>query len=296
MSTGTTGSTTTTTHGDERVPAARQHRSKHLAESTAPSGATLPRAVLAEWTKLRSLRSTWWTLVIALALAIGFAALLAAVVSNPSAEQPRGGPGAGGLSDPVAIALASSTFSTLVLGVLGALVVAGEYATGSISSSLMALPRRWPLVVAKASVLVALLVPFTLVLSVGALWIAQLVYGDAATIDWGSSDTWLAVLGNCAYLVAVALLGLGLGLLLRTTAAAITVLVAIVFVAPPLLQLVTWDWVVAIRDHLPDVAGASLQSTTGSGTLSDLAAWLVLLGWAVVPVALGAVLLQRRDA
>ena len=278
----------------DAVPSPREHH-RHAAPRSAPAGATLSRAVLSEWTKLRSLRSTWWTLIIALGLAVGFAALLAAVVSNPDAQQPQGGPGANGLADPVGIALASSTFSTLVLGVLGALVVAGEYATGSISSSLMALPRRWPLVVAKVSVLLALLVPFALVLSTACLWVAGLVYGDAATIDWASSDTWLAVLGNCAYLVAVALLGMGLGLLFRTTAAAITVLAAVVFVAPPLLGLVTWDWVVAINDHLPGAAGTSLASTTG-GTLSSLDAWLTLLGWAAVPVLAGALVLQRRDA
>lgn len=286
----------TTTSAQRSVPAPREHQ-RHLADgSSTPSGATLPRAVLAEWTKLRSLRSTWWTLLIALALAIGFAALIAAVISNPDDAQPRGGPGVNGLADPVAAALGGTGFSALVLGVLGALVASGEYATGSISSSLMALPRRWPLVVAKASVLLAVLVPFTLVLSAGALWIAQVVIGDKATIDWTSSDTVFAALGNCAYLVAVALFGLGLGLLLRATAGAITFLVAVVFVAPPLLQLVTWDWVQAIAHRLPNVAAASLQSTTGTGVLSDVAAWLTLLGWAVVPVVLGAVALQRRDA
>lgn len=287
-------STQTSRTTADAVPSPREHH-RHAAHQTAPAGATLSRAVLSEWTKLRSLRSTWWTLVIALGLAVGFAALLAAVVSNPDAQQPQGGPGANGLADPVGIALASSTFSTLVLGVLGALVVAGEYATGSISSSLMALPRRWPLVVAKVSVLVALLAPFALVLSLASLWVAGLVYGDAATVDWSSSDTWLAVLGNCAYLVAVALLGLGLGLLFRTTAAAITVLAAVVFVLPPLLGLVTWDWVVAIDDHLPGAAGSSLAATTG-GTLGTGEAWLTLLGWALVPVLAGALVLQRRDA
>ncbi len=287
-------STQTSRTTADAVPSQREHH-RHAAQHTAPSGASLPRAVLAEWTKLRSLRSTWWTLVIALGLAVGFAALLAAVVSNPDGQQPQGGPGANGLADPVGIALASSTFSTLVLGVLGALVVAGEYATGSISASLMALPRRWPLVVAKVAVLVGLLVPFTPLLSLASLWVASLIYGDAATVDWGSSETWLAVLGNCAYLVAVALLGLGLGLLFRTTAAAITVLAAIVFVAPPLLGFVTWDWVVAIRDHLPNVAGSTLASTTG-GTLGAGEAWLTLLAWAAVPVLAGAVVLQRRDA
>ncbi len=287
----------TTTTPD--VPVQREHH-RHAAErSAAPagSGATLPRAVMAEWTKLRSLRSTWWTLLIALALAIGFAALLAAVISNPDNAQPRGGPGAIGLADPVAVALGGTGFSALVLGVLGTLVSAGEYATGSVSSSLMALPRRWPLVVAKTAVLVAVLVPFALVLSLGALWIAQVVFGDTATIDWTSGETVVAVLGNTGYLTAIALLGMGLGLLTRSTAAGITVLVSVVFVAPPLLGLVTWDWVVAINDHLPVSAATVLQSTTGApGAISDLAAWLTLLGWAAVPVIAGVVVLQRRDA
>jgi ABC-2 type transport system permease protein len=248
-------------------------------------GPRLGRLVLSEWTKLRSLRSTWLTLALAALIGLGFAVLVAASV------------GAGDLSadtlgaDPVALVLGATGVAALVLGVLGALQMSSEYASRTISVSLTAVPRRRPLLVAKAAVLVAVVAPLSLAVSAGALLI-----GDAV-IDGGLTFSWPAVLGNTAYLTAVAVLGLSLATLTRSTAMAIAVLVAVVFVLPPLLPLLPWGWVETVADLFPGAAQESLISTVpGTAPLGDVAAVRTLVAWTVVPLTAGAILLTRRDA
>jgi ABC-2 type transport system permease protein len=248
-------------------------------------GPRLGRLVLSEWTKLRSLRSTWLTLALAALIGLGFAVLVAASV------------GAGDLSadtlgaDPVALVLGATGVAALVLGVLGALQMSSEYASRTISVSLTAVPRRRPLLVAKAAVLVAVVAPLSLAVSAGALLI-----GDAV-IDGGLTFSWPAVLGNTAYLTAVAVLGLSLATLTRSTAMAIAVLVAVVFVLPPLLPLLPWGWVETVADIFPGAAQESLISTVpGTAPLGDVAAVRTLVAWTVVPLTAGAILLTRRDA
>lgn len=248
-------------------------------------GPRLGRLVRSEWTKLRSLRSTWWTLALAALIGIGFAVAVAASV------------GAGDLSadalgaDDVALVLGATGVAALVLGVLGALQMSSEYASGTISVSLTAVPKRRPLLAAKAAVLVAVVAPLSLAVSAGALLI-----GDAI-IDGGLNFSWPAVLGNTAYLTAVAVLGLSLATLTRSTAMAIAVLVSVVFVLPPLLPLLPWGWVETVADFFPGAAQESLISTVpGTALLGDVAAIRTLVAWTLVPLTAGAILLTRRDA
>jgi ABC-2 type transport system permease protein len=282
MTTDTTPGTTSRTR-----PSWIPGQPTHVADpSLGPDrGPRLGRLVLSEWTKLRSLRSTWSTLALAALIGLGFAVLVAASV------------GAGDLSadtlgaDPVALVLGATGVAALVLGVLGALQMSSEYASRTISVSLTAVPRRRPLLVAKAAVLVAVVAPLSLAVSAGALLI-----GDAV-IDGGLTFSWPAVLGNTAYLTAVAVLGLSLATLTRSTAMAIAVLVAVVFVLPPLLPLLPWGWVETVADLFPGAAQESLISTVpGTAPLGDVAAVRTLVAWTVVPLTAGAILLTRRDA
>jgi ABC-type transport system involved in multi-copper enzyme maturation permease subunit len=181
--------------------------------------------VRSEWTKLRSLRSTWWSLALAALIGLGFAVAVAASVDAGDLSADALG------EDDVALVLGATGVAALVLGVLGALQMSSEYASGTISVSLTAVPKRRPLLAAKAAVLVAVVAPCALAVSAGALLV-----GDAI-IEGGLTFSWPAVLGNTAYLTAVAVLGLSLATLTRSTATAIAVLVAVVFVLPPLLPV-----------------------------------------------------------
>jgi ABC-type transport system involved in multi-copper enzyme maturation permease subunit len=218
-------------------------------------------------------------------LGLGFAVAVAASANT-------GDLAAGELAaDEVALVLGAAGIAALVLGVLGALQMSGEYASGTISVSLTAVPRRWPLLAAKAAVLVAVVAPLSLAISAGALLI-----GDAV-IAGGLAFSWPTVLGNTVYLTAVAVLGLGLATMLRSTAMSMTALVALVFVLPPLLPLLPWGWVGTAADYFPGAAGDSLVSTRpGTAPLGDVAAVTTLVVWTLVPLTAGAILLTRRDA
>ena len=268
-----------------RIPVqARRAAGAGLGPERGPSSGRLVRS---EWTKLRSLRSTWWTLALAVLIGLGFAVAAAVSLNSGDVRRP-----AGTLAeDDVATVLGTVGVIALVLGVLGALQMSSEYASGTISVSLTAVPRRRPLLVAKAAVLVAVVAPLSLAVSAGAL-----VLGDAI-IGGGLTFSWPAVLGNTAYLTAVAVLGLSLATLTRSTAAPIAVLVAVVFVLPPLLPALPWGWAETLADHFPGGAQESLISTApGTAPLSDVAAVRTLVAWTLLPLTAGAVLLTRRSA
>ncbi len=143
----------------------------------------------------------------------------------------------------------------------------------------------------QATVLVAVVAPLSLAISAGALLI-----GDAI-VPGGVAFSWEAVLGNTAYLTVVALLGLSLATVVRSTAMSIGVLVAVVFVLPPLLPLLPWTWVQTVADHFPDAAWQSLiSSLRGASTGNDVAAVWTLAAWTLAPLTAGAILLTRRDA
>ena len=248
-------------------------------------GPVLGGLLLSEWTKLRSLRSTWVTLALAASLGLGLAALVAFSLGVGDGARNEFG------ADTVAFVLAGTGLAGLVVGVLGALQMSGEYATGTISMSVTAVPRRWTLLVAKAVVLVAVVAPLSVAMSGGAVLVAD------AVVDEGVVFSWEAVLGNAAYLTAVALLGLGLATVVRGTAMSITVLVSLVFVLPPLLPLLPWGWVDTAANHFPAAAGQSLVTTLpGVAEVGDGAALWTLAAWTLIPLTAGAVLLTRRDA
>lgn len=259
-------------------------QSRHIGQD-ADQGPGPGRLMLAEWTKLRSLRSTWWTLGLAVLMGLGLASMIA--YSLRAGADPSEGLAA----DSTNAVLAGTGFAALALGVLGALQISGEYTTGTMSVSLIAVPRRWPVLAAKAAVLAAVVAPLALAMSTAALLI-----GDALA-DGGMALSWEAILGNTAYVTAVALLGLGLATLVRSTAMSITLLVTVVFVLPPLLPLLPWNWMDTVAEYFPTAAGASLTTTVpGVATLGDAPAIATLAAWALIPMTAGAVLLTRRDA
>ncbi|MEJ5946596.1 ABC transporter permease subunit [Pseudokineococcus basanitobsidens] len=292
-------STTTTSHDTAH----------DTARGTSPAGSVptgsgrvgLARVVRAEWTKLASLRSTWFLLLLVVVLGVGLATIAGwgssqAIDATEAGTPPPGGPPGGLGADALgASVLASTTLGTLLLGVLGALVMSGEYSTGTATATLTAVPRRWPVLLAKAVLLVLVTAPVGFVVSVAGFLLGESFLPASASLALGDPGTWPAVLATTASMVATALLGLGLATLLRSTAGAITALVALTFIGPPLLGLVPWDWVQTATEHIPSTAAGSIGLYAGDPVLSTTAAVLTLVGWAVVPLVAGLVVLQRRD-
>jgi ABC-2 type transport system permease protein len=244
-----------------------------------------------EWIKLRSLRSTWWTLVIAAAGAIGIGVTVGINTRN-----------AGG--DLTNNALAGIVPSLLLMGVLGALAMTSEYSSGMIRTTLSAAPRRPLLLAGKAAVFGAVAV------TVGEAASFIAFFAGGATLRHGIPAPTLAqpgvlraVLLSGASFGLIGLLGLGLGAIVRHSGAAIAVVIGGVYVLPTLVSQVARG----LGGYMPiDIIGNSLTTTKPELCPAHadycphfLSAWpgLGLLGlYAAAALTAGGWLLARRDA
>ena len=257
---------------------------------------TILRSVRAEWIKLWTLRSTWITSFIAIALTVLFGAGLTAAFGQSERYQD--------------IAKESITaglnFGQIVVAVLGALIITGEYSSGQIRSSLAAVPKRGRLLLSKAVVLAV--VSFILgSVSVFLSWaISKPFLGEHAGSLTDAHYTGYIWGSGLAYAV-IALMTLGIGLLLRSTAGAITVVVSVLFVVTVPLQLAAskWEWINKVIGCLPSTVSSAVsdpfQNATqwgGDGVqfLSHGQAIAVFVAWALVPLIAAWVVFSRRDA
>jgi ABC-2 type transport system permease protein len=256
---------------------------------------TLGGVLRSEWTKLRTLRSTWITL--------GAAALLTVGLSAAFGYGYNGAIQAGEVQPTTAegldVAFLALDLYALVIGVFGVLQMSGEYGSGMIRASLAAVPRRLPVLWAKALVLVAVTGMLSLAVCLASFLVSQAFAGNqgAALSDPGVPP---AILGAGAYPVAMGLLGLGLGAILRHTATAITVFVAALLIVPGLLPAALSEKVEdTVMPYVPVVAAQAMYALEPGGPfkmLSPGAGGAVLAAYVTAVLAGGAALLWRRDA
>jgi ABC-2 type transport system permease protein len=258
---------------------------------------TLGRVVRSEWTKLRSLRSTWITLAVTVLVTV----VLAGAFGHSDGAQIDSGKVAPSAAHAVAVAFLGLDLLALVVGVLGVLQMSGEYGSGLIRASLAAVPRRLPVLWAKVLVLVGLTAPLTVAVCLASFLISQAFVGDRGA-SLGDPGVPGAILGAAAYPVAVGLLGLGIGAMLRNTAAGITTLVAALLVIPALLPAALPERIQdTVLPYVPIAAGQAMyaleRENGGPVTfLSPVAGAVVLAAWVVLVLAGGAAVLSRRDA
>ena len=268
---------------------------------------TFPRIVRSEWIKLWTLRSTYWTLGITVAVMVLFAWAMAASINAMGADAMSETGGVESAASLVYTALGpGQAFGSLVLVVVAALTVTGEYGTGQIRSTLAAVPARLPVLWAKA--LVVLVVSFVTA-AVGtalSLLLAGLIVSDLQP-DWSDPETVRVVLGTPLYIAGVALLGFAVGALLRNTAATIAIVIGFVLVIESVLSLISWKPLEYVRPFLPSSAGARVstpqefidmtnQMSPNAVSLGPWAGYAVLIGWVVVIGAAAAWRLRTRDA
>ncbi|MET3453261.1 ABC transporter permease [Curtobacterium sp. 1544] len=260
------------------------------------------RLLRSEWIKLRSIRSTWWCYAILVVVTVGMAALLGNAVGVPDPDQPKDALYGGFVN----INTVSVSLTALVVGVLGVLIITGEYGTGQVRSTFTADPRRTGVILAKATVLAVT----TFVVSVVSTWIgvllsAALQSAKGAEMVVSDPSVFLPILGSSVYVTLLALLAYGIGLLLRSSAGGIAVTVGILLVLPILLSgigtLMAQQWVLDIAKFLPDQAGMQLYTYSYTGVQQD---GVVLNGWGgfavlaaevVVVGALALTVARRRD-
>ena len=285
-----------------RRPQRRAPRGRHT-PSAAPAPAavykvTSRRVLRSEWAKFWSLRSSWITLGVAIALLIALGAIASATYS-PGATATGGPPGQdSGTRDAVSLALLGSSFASLAIGVLGVLMSAGEYSTGMIRSTFAAVPRRLPVLWSKSAVIG---VTALVVSTIGALAAFQLgtvgLHGQKIALTLGDSGVLRSLAGAGAYLALVAVFGVALGALLRSTAGAIAALVGILLILPGLASLLPSSWHDTITPYLPSNAGSAIYSLhQGAHSLSPGAGLAVFAGWVALTLAGAAYRLVRTDA
>ncbi len=255
---------------------------------------TQTRVFRSEWTKLYSLRSTRYALLATVVMTIGFGII--ASIANVSRWSTMTAADKAGF-DPLSTSLLGVRFGVLAIGVLGVLLIAGEYTTGMIRSTMTAVPRRLPVLWGKTAVYALV----ALVLTVPAAFIAffagqAILSGQHIQIAWSHSGVPLAVLGAAVYLTLVGLFAMGLGAIMRNTAAGIASFAGIMFVIPPLISILPASVANSIDPYLPSSAGQSMmQIGHHAHSLSPWAGLAVFGAWIAVTLAAAAILLVRRD-
>ena len=255
-------------------------------------------ALHAEWTKLRTLASTFWLLLAAAALTVTVSAAAAAATQCPSG---------GCADDPAKISLTGIYLGQAVVAVLAVMAVSGEYGTGMIRLTLTATPRRLTVLAAKAAVLIGLVLITGTIAVLASLLAGGLIlpghgispaHGYPA-ISLGDGPVLRAACGSVLYLALIALLSLGAATALREAAAATGVVLGLLYLFPVIASLAgNPDLARHIQQIGPMTAGLAIQATTGLNTLpiSPWAGLGVLTSWAAGALLLGGLLLRRRDA
>ncbi|MCW2599839.1 MAG: putative transporter transrane protein [Frankiales bacterium] len=256
---------------------------------------TQARVMRSEWTKVRSLRSTVFSLLAAVAFVIGLSLLVPTVTvahwsSRTAAEAAT--------FDPTTRSLAGVFLAQLAIGVLGVLLITGEYATGMVRATFAAVPTRLPVLWGKAAVFAGVTLALTVPAVLAAFLIGQSIFSSKSIqTDLGQPGVVRAVLGAALYLTAVGVLGLGLGALLRNTAAAISTLFGLLFVLPIIVHFLPTSFSDAVDKYLPSSAGQAITHVTADPlSLSPWTGFAVFCLYAVAALAAAAVSLRRRDA
>jgi hypothetical protein len=256
---------------------------------------TLPRVIRSEWTKLWTLRSTRWSLLLAFVAQAGLGPLIAVIEmarwSHLSLQDRL-------TINPIDHSLGGWHLAQLAVAILGVMTITGEYHTGMIRSSLMAAPKRLPVLWAKLLVFTAV----TLVLMLIAAFIGFL--GGQAIFTQHHVDVALSaphalrtVFGAALFTTVTGAMCIGLGTIVRRTAGGIALFVGVFFVLPGLIEILPSDTANAIHPYLPSNAGGAVaQALADPNQFSAWGGFALFCGYTLAVIAIAAVLLLRRDA
>lgn len=297
----------------------------------AAGSAGLRGVIASEFTKLRSVRSTYWTITALIIVSVGIAAIVGFGIASNIHNNPWNKAGTDATQ---AVLIPFFELGQLIIAVLGAMVITSEYSTGMIRTSLTAMPRRGTVYLGKLIVLTSVTLVTSLVTSFLAYFVGQAALSGSgvgsslfhttkipANVDMHppaggpgngppvyhffgtdvitSGHVLTAVVGTALFVTVVALIAFGLGAIIRHTAGAITSAIGLMFVLSIIIQILpdTWRW--DIMRFFPDAAGRVISVTVGQDDPHLWSAWpqfLVTVIWAVVLVTVGGYLFRKRDA
>ena len=262
-------------------------------------GASLPAALHAEWTKLRTVAGPAWLLSGLVTLTIAVSALTMQAVSCPS--------GTACPVDTAKLSLTGIEFGQAVVAVLAVLAICTEYSTGMIRVTLTAMPRRTTVLAAKAGLLAGLVLVAGALAVAGSLLAGRLIlpgqgFSPAhgfALLTVANATVLRAAAGSVLYLALIALLSLGIATAVRDSAVAIGIVLALLYLFPIVANVVTNEqWHRHLEQIGPMTAGLAIQATTGLSRLpiSPWAGLAVLAAWAGGALLVGGLVLRLRDA
>ena len=254
------------------------------------------QAVLAEWTKLRSVRSTAWALLAVVAVTVGLSAFVCAAHDTDA--------GALTDNDTVMFSVSGVYLGQIAVVALAVLSITGEYATGMIRTTFVANPRRRTVLAAKAVVVGAVTLGAGLLASVASFLVGQSILPSRGFVATPLTDppALRSVLGSALYLAVLALLGLGVGTVLRRPAGAVTAVLGLLFAPLVTAGLLPERLRELVLDYAPMTAGLAIQMTRPVGIIVGtvpVAPWTgfaVFCGYAAVALLTGFWLVGRRDA
>jgi ABC-type transport system involved in multi-copper enzyme maturation permease subunit len=261
--------------------------------------AGLAGTIRSEFTKLRSVRSTYWTLLAMVVVSVGIGA---AISGGVSANWSQMSPGDKATFDATQVSLfAFFQLGQLVLAVLGALAITSEYSTGMIRTSLTAQPRRGVVYAAKGIVFTAVALVVSLVTSFIAFFLGQaLLASTGASATLSDPNVLRAIIGSALFVTLVGLIAFAIGAIVRHTAGAITIVIAVMFVIPIIVNLLPQNWRDDMVRFMPDSAGRVISVTVAGNQFPHLwSAWpqfAVTAIYAVVLLGVGGYLFRKRDA
>ena len=248
-----------------------------------------------EWTKLWSLRSTRWSLLFAVISMAGLGVLIAAVSMGRWSQF---SPHDRVTFDSIDRSLGGYHLAQLAIGVLGVLVISGEYSTGMIRSSLMAVPKRLPVLWAKIGVFASVTFVLMLVSALVAFFGAQSILTvHHVNVSLGHSHALRTLVGTVLFMTVTGILCVALGTIIRSTAGGIATFAGLLFVLPGIVDILPSEIGNSIGPYLPSNAGGAIATAVPDAhTLSPWGGFALYCGYTIVLLAIAAYMLVRRDA
>ncbi|WP_426498773.1 ABC transporter permease subunit [Streptomyces sp. D54] len=258
--------------------------------------ASVPAVLTSEWTKIRSVSSTTWTLVAAFAVTVVMGAALSALLNATfddlsEAEQAT--------FDPTFVSFSGTVLGQLAMVVFGVLVVGTEYSSGMIRTSLAAVPQRGTFLLSKITVAGGLALAVGLLTSFVSFFLSQAMLGDRGT-DIGAENVLRAVVGGGLYMGLIAIFSMGVAAMLRSSMLSLGILMPFFFLVSQILAAVPGAKTVA--RYFPDQAGSKIMQVVPDALNSDPAPygpWAglgIMVLWVLAAVLGGFLVLKNRDA
>lgn len=251
-------------------------------------GRLLVDVVRSEWTKLRTLRSTYWSATAAVVIAVGLGALVCLASSTGNATRP---------TDPAGTSLAGMFLAQVAFAIVGVLAMSAEYSTGMIRTTVAAVPQRGYVLGGKAVVLgVSAFVLATATAFVSFFLGQSILSRRNFDIGLGAPGVLRVVIGAGLYTGVLVLLSMALAAILRNTAGTITAVIGLLFVVPIIIAFFSDRWQNDVGRWTPINAGTAIVNVTRqSDSLGPWAGFAVFCGWTVLAGAVAWWTLQRRD-